>query len=480
MAWEVPLVELEVTDSDVDSVLECLRSGWLTMGPRTQALEEAIAEMVGTEHAIVVSSGTAALHLACRALGLGPGDEVIVPSFTFAASAHAPRYGGAEVVLCDSVSPRDPNLDPAAVESLVSPRTRAVIAVHMWGYPAAVEELRGLCDRHGLALIEDCAEAICARLADGGQVGSVGELGCFSFFSKKQLAVGEGGAVTTDDDELAATVRSLRSHAMTSVTWERHRGHGLGYDITDVGFNYRIDEPRAALALSRFERLGADIEARREVARAYREQPLRRRGPRDPLQRGAGRPLFALRLFRARPRPRAARPPPHGASRARHPDDLLPGTAHAQRVPRWRFEPRRCRSRPRSASATWRCRSTTCSAPSRSSWSPRSWPRQRRAASGLTLRPSRAAQRRTANTHFSGSRRRARRGTRAPRGRRCRRRPGSRARGVPRPAASARAPATRRRRRSTRGSVPSIVSACSRPVPPRGGSRPAPSRCSAP
>ena len=270
MAWEVPLVEIEVTDADVDSVLDCLRSGWLTMGPRTQALEQAIAEMVGTKHAIAVSSGTAALHLACRAIGLGPGDEAIVPSLTFAASAHAPRYEGAEVVLCDSASPLDPNLDPGAVEARIGPRTKAVIAVHMWGYPAPVQELRTLCDRHGLALIEDCAEAICARLPDGGQVGSVGELGCFSFFSKKQLAVGEGGAVTTDDDDLAASVRSLRSHAMTSVTWERHRGHGLGYDITDVGFNYRIDEPRAALALSRFERLGDDIEARRVVARDYR------------------------------------------------------------------------------------------------------------------------------------------------------------------------------------------------------------------
>ena len=272
MAWEVPLVEIEVTDADVDSVLDCLRSGWLTMGPRTQAFEEAIAEMVGTKHAIAVSSGTAALHLACRALGLGPGEEAIVPSMTFAASAHAPRYEGADVVLCDSASPLDANLDPAAVEAQIGPRTKAVIAVHMWGYPAPVEELRRLCDSRGLALIEDCAEAICAGLAGGGQVGSVGELGCFSFFSKKQLAVGEGGAVTTDDDDLAASVRSLRSHAMTSVTWERHRGHGLGYDITDVGFNYRIDEPRAALALSRLERLGEDIEARRRVARAYREQ----------------------------------------------------------------------------------------------------------------------------------------------------------------------------------------------------------------
>ncbi len=272
MAWEVPLIELEVTDADVDSVLECLRSGWLTMGPRTQALEAAIAEMVGTEHAIVVSSGTAALHLSCHALGLGPGDEVIVPSLTFAASAHAPSYGGADVVFCDSSSRLDANADVGAVEGLIGPRTKALIAVHMWGYPAPVEELRELCDRHGLALIEDCAEAICARLRDGGQVGSVGELGCFSFFSKNQLAVGEGGAVTTDDDELAASVRSLRSHAMTSVTWERHRGHGLGYDVTDVGFNYRIDEPRAALALSRIERLEGDIDARRRVARQYRRQ----------------------------------------------------------------------------------------------------------------------------------------------------------------------------------------------------------------
>ena len=272
MGWKVPLVELEVTDADVESVLDCLRSGWLTMGPRTQELEERLSERIGTKHAIIVSSGTAALHLACRAVGLAPGTEAIVPDFTFVASAHAPRYEGAEVVLCDSLGPSDPGIDPAAVERLIGPKTKAVIAVHMFGYTAAVEELRTLCDEHGLALIEDCAEAIDARLPGGGRAGSVGDLGCFSFFSKKQLAVGEGGVVTTDDDDLAAAVRSLRSHAMTSVTWERHRGHGLGYDVTDIGFNYRMDEPRAALALSRIERLEADIEGRRAVARAYRER----------------------------------------------------------------------------------------------------------------------------------------------------------------------------------------------------------------
>jgi dTDP-4-amino-4,6-dideoxygalactose transaminase len=271
MDWKVPLVEIDVTDSDVDSVLDCLRSGWLTMGPRTQAFEAALAERVGVKHAIAVASGTAALHLACRAAGLGAGDEAIVPSFAFVAAAHAPRYLGAEAVLCDCGS-GDCGIDPARVEALIGPRTKAVIAVHMWGYPAAVEALRALCDERGLVLIEDCAEAIGARLPGGRPVGAAGDLGCFSFFSKKQLAVGEGGVVTTDDDDLAATVRSLRSHAMTSVTWERHRGHGLGYDVTDVGFNYRMDEPRAALGLSRVERLDADLETRRALAAAYRER----------------------------------------------------------------------------------------------------------------------------------------------------------------------------------------------------------------
>lgn len=275
MIWDVPLIELDVRDEDVEAVLDCLRSGWLTMGPRTQAFEEALADLIGVKHAIAVSSGTAALHLACRAAGLGPEQEAIVPAMTFVASAHAPRYCGAETILCDSRSSADPNLDPAAVERLIGPRTRAVIAVHMWGHPAAVEELRALCDEHGLVLIEDCAEAIAARVPNGAQVGSIGDLGCFSLFSKGQLAVGEGGIVTTDDDALAASVRSLRSHAMTSVTWERHRGHGLGYDVTDIGFNYRIDEPRAALGLSRLPRLEADVEARRRLARFYRKRLAR-------------------------------------------------------------------------------------------------------------------------------------------------------------------------------------------------------------
>jgi dTDP-4-amino-4,6-dideoxygalactose transaminase len=270
--WEVPLVDIEVTDEDVEAVLDCLRSGWLTMGPRTQRFEQAISAAVGAEEAVAVSSGTAALHLAMRAIGIGPGDEVVVPAFTFVATAHVVRHCGAEVVFADSESPLRPNSGPQQIAAAIGPRTKAVIAVHFWGYPAEVEAIRGLCDERGIALVEDCAQAIGARTRAGAGVGTVGDLGCFSFFSKKQLSVGEGGALAGPAGEQLATARSLRSHAMSSVTWERHRGHGLGYDVTDIGFNYRMDEPHAALGLSRIARLGDEIEARRRVARAYRER----------------------------------------------------------------------------------------------------------------------------------------------------------------------------------------------------------------
>jgi dTDP-4-amino-4,6-dideoxygalactose transaminase len=271
VTWAVPLTDVQMAEEDLAAVAECLRSGWLTMGPRTAAFEAAVAEWTGSPFAVAVSSGTAALHLACAALGLGPGDEVIVPAFTFLATAHAPRYVGAVPVLADVVSPESPNLSVDDVAARITPRTRAVIAVHMCGYPADVPALRALCDEHGLALIEDAAQGLGARV-DGGLAGTAGALGCLSFFSKKQLCLGEGGMVLTADEELARRVRLLRSHAMTSGTWDRHRGHEDSYDVVDIGFNFRLDEPRAALGLSRLPRVGDAISHRRSVVREYRER----------------------------------------------------------------------------------------------------------------------------------------------------------------------------------------------------------------
>jgi dTDP-4-amino-4,6-dideoxygalactose transaminase len=273
VTWAVPLTDVHMEEEDLAAVADCLRSGWLTMGPRSQAFEAAVGEWTGARHAVAVSSGTAALHLACAALGLGPGDQVIVPAFTFLATANAPRYVGATPVLADVVSAEAPGLDPADVERRITDRTRAVIAVHMCGYAADIPALRELCAARGVHLVEDAAQALGARVSPEGEpAGTAGTIGCLSFFSKKQLCLGEGGMVLTADEELARRVRLLRSHAMTSGTWDRHRGHEDSYDVVDIGFNFRLDEPRAALGLSRLPRVAAAIDHRRAIVRAYRER----------------------------------------------------------------------------------------------------------------------------------------------------------------------------------------------------------------
>jgi dTDP-4-amino-4,6-dideoxygalactose transaminase len=273
VSWAVALADVKVPEEDVQAVLDCIENGWLTMGPRIERFEAAFADYVGAPHAAAVSSGTAALHLALLAAGVGEGDEVIVPGLPFVATAAAVRYVGAEPVLCDVLGVDDFSIDPDRAAALIGPRTKGIAAVHVMGYPAAAAELKALCDEHGLFLLEDAAQAVGATLDDEGtQAGTYGLAGAYSFFSKGQLAVGEGGMVVTADDAVDARVRSLRSHAMTSVTWDRHLGHWNTYDIVDVGFNFRLDEPRAALGLSRLARLDADIEGRRSVVRTYRER----------------------------------------------------------------------------------------------------------------------------------------------------------------------------------------------------------------
>jgi dTDP-4-amino-4,6-dideoxygalactose transaminase len=258
----IPLFDVRLRDADVEAVSDTLRSGWLTMGPRTRDFEAAFAEHLGVRHAVAVSSCTAALHLAYLAAGVEPGDEVIVPAITFVASAAAARYCGADPVLADVTGQHDLGVDPADVEARITDRTRAVCAVHYAGYPAAVERLRELCDARGLALVEDTAH--------NPSLPPVGVAGCFSFFSNKVLSCGEGGLVATDHDAVAELARSRRSHAMTSGTWDRHRGHSAGYDVVELGFNYRMDEPRAALLHSRLGGLAEDIAARRRLVHRYR------------------------------------------------------------------------------------------------------------------------------------------------------------------------------------------------------------------
>lgn len=262
----ITFVDETGSEADVEAVLDCLRSGWLTMGPRTQAFEQRLGERIGAAHALAVSSGTAGLQLALQAAGVGRGDEVVVPALAPVAAAAAVSALGAVPVLCDVADPLAPHAGAAQVERAIGVRTRAVLAVHLHGVPADTAALRALTDAHGLTLVEDCTSALGAPRA-----GVIGALGVFSFSAGRQLTVGEGGLVVAAGEEHAARVRSLRSHAMTSGTWDRHRGHDPRYDVVDAGYNFRLDEARAALGLSRLERLESELSGRRGLLAQARE-----------------------------------------------------------------------------------------------------------------------------------------------------------------------------------------------------------------
>jgi dTDP-4-amino-4,6-dideoxygalactose transaminase len=239
------------------------------MGPRVEEFEREFAAFCGARHAIAVANGTAALHLALLAVGCRPGDEVIVPSLNFVAAANAITNTGAEAVFCDIVGPEELNLDPVDVQAAVGPKTKAIVVLHYAGFPCATEEIGEIAGRHGLAIVEDAAHAAGASWR-GRMCGTLGDVGCFSFFSNKNLPVGEGGMLLTDNEELAAQLRLLRSHGMTTLTWDRHRGHASTYDVVLPGFNYRLDEVRAAIGLVQLGRLSDENASRSGIVTRYR------------------------------------------------------------------------------------------------------------------------------------------------------------------------------------------------------------------
>jgi dTDP-4-amino-4,6-dideoxygalactose transaminase len=269
--WQVPLADVEVSEEEIAAVAETYRSGWLSMGPRTEEFEEKFARYNGSTHAVAVTNCTAALHLICAAAGIGPGDEVIVPSLTFVATAGAIRQAGATPVFADIAGLERPWLAAEATEAAIGERTKAIMNMTYGGHPAESAALRDLAEERGLILLEDAAHGLGGH-AEGRRLGTFGLAGAFSFFSNKNLPIGEGGMLVTDDDDLAARARLLRSHGMTTLTWDRHRGHASGYDVVEPGFNYRIDEPRATLAIARLARLDADNARRAAAAALYRER----------------------------------------------------------------------------------------------------------------------------------------------------------------------------------------------------------------
>ena len=257
---EIPLSRPYLDEREEELVLEVLRSGRLSLGPTIDRFEELVAERVGAPYAAAISSGTAGLHLLCRIAGVGPGDEVITSPFSFVASANCFIVEGATPVFAD-VDPATLNLDPAAVEAAVTERTRAVVAVDIFGYPCELDELRAICDRHGLALIDDACEALGAAYK-GRPLGAQGTSAVFAFYPNKQVATGEGGVVTTHSEEEWKLLRSLRNQGRT------YEGGGWFHHVR-LGYNYRWTDVQAAIGIAQLEKLDEILALRRAAAERY-------------------------------------------------------------------------------------------------------------------------------------------------------------------------------------------------------------------
>ncbi|MEA2347940.1 MAG: hypothetical protein QOG62_1727 [Thermoleophilaceae bacterium] len=241
----VPLADVRLPAEAIAAATRVLESGWLSSGPEVEQFERDLAEYVGSPHAVACNSCTAAIQLALAAAEIGPGDEVVMPSLSFVAGANVVVELGAEPVFCDVIGPDDLTLDPASLERCLTERTRAVIPMHYGGHPCAPEVVE-IAYAAGAIVVEDAAHAIGAT-AEPGHCGTWADAGCYSFFANKNLPLGEGGMLVTADADLAARARSLRSHGMTTATWQRHQGHASSYDVTVPGYNQRLDELRAAM-----------------------------------------------------------------------------------------------------------------------------------------------------------------------------------------------------------------------------------------
>ena len=270
MEWKIPLSDIDLGDEEIEEVVKVLRSKWLSMGPVTQRFEEEFANYLGMKHAFGVSSGTAALHIALKVLGIKEGDEVIVPSLTFVATANSALYCGAKPVFADITSLDNFNISPEDILEEITDKTKAITIVHYGGYPCDMKAVMEIAEEYNLKVIEDAAHAPGAEYKDK-KCGTIGDIGCFSFFANKNLVTGEGGMIVTNDEELAEKIKIMRSHGMTTLTWDRHMGHAHSYDVIELGYNYRINEIASALGLVQLKKLKRNNEKRKRITAKYRE-----------------------------------------------------------------------------------------------------------------------------------------------------------------------------------------------------------------
>jgi dTDP-4-amino-4,6-dideoxygalactose transaminase len=270
MSFKIPLFDLSYDEQEEKAVLETLRSKWISTGPKCQELEQLFCDSLDVKHALTVSSCTAGLHLAMLVLGVKEGDEVIVPSLTFAATANAVKYVGATPVFADVKSVSDLTIDPEDIKRKITKRTKVIVPMHFGGFAADMDTIMDLAKKHNLKVVEDACHSPLSEYK-GKKLGAIGDIGTFSFFSNKNLSTAEGGILISNNEEYIQKAKLLRSHGMTTMSYERAKGHATTYDIETLGYNYRLDDIRASLGVVQFNKLRKDLEKRLEVRKWYLE-----------------------------------------------------------------------------------------------------------------------------------------------------------------------------------------------------------------
>ncbi|MCU7694605.1 DegT/DnrJ/EryC1/StrS family aminotransferase [Haoranjiania flava] len=277
MAYKIPLFDLNFGEEEIQAVADTINSNWISTGPKCEELEQQFVDKFYVKHAVSMSNCTDALHLACILCGIKEGDEVICPSLTFAASANCIRYVGAHPVFADISSFEDINIDPKDIEKKITPKTKAIIVVHMAGFPANMDEIMAIANKYNLRVIEDACHGPLSEYK-GKKLGTIGDVGCFSFFSNKNISTGEGGMLITNNDDYAKKARLLRSHGMTTMSYQRAGGHATSYDIVELGYNYRMDDIRASIGLVQMKKLPKNLQQRLHVRKWYNEKLQRVKG----------------------------------------------------------------------------------------------------------------------------------------------------------------------------------------------------------
>ena len=268
MNWKVPFFDLSIGEEESEAVNKVIHSKWISMGEATKEFEREFSKRHGAKHGIAACNCTAALHLALRALGIGKGDEVICPSLTFIATANPILYVGARPVFAEITSADDLTISPEDVANKITDKTKAIVVVHYGGWPCDMDRILDISGKHDFKVIEDAAHAPLAEYK-GKKVGAFGDVGCFSFFSNKNMTTSEGGMVVTNDDVLSEKIRLMRSHGMTAISFDRFKGHASSYDVVELGYNYRIDDIRSSIGLIQLKKVASFNRTRKRLTELY-------------------------------------------------------------------------------------------------------------------------------------------------------------------------------------------------------------------